>query len=76
MVGAKCDNCGEIWEHWHEGWTLMPDENSLWDELDSDGWIQGDMIDNVVLPPKNLYCKDCYIVDENDNTLIKENIKN
>ncbi len=38
MVGATCDSCGAKWFHWDEGWQLMPDELSLWEELDDAGW--------------------------------------
>ena len=67
-VGATCDNCGSEWEHYHEGWTLMPDELSIWNELDADGWIDGE---DCGKPKENLYCSECWTMDEHDNIKLK-----
>lgn len=68
MVGATCDNCGTDWEHWNEGWTLMPDENSLWQELDSCGWCSGEHEGHE---KGTLYCDECWSTDEHDNFRLK-----
>jgi len=68
-LGAVCDNCGERWEHWNEGWTLMPDELALWPELDDSGWIKSDYVEG--LEPGKLYCKDCHEFDDEDNFILK-----
>lgn len=75
-LGAKCDNCGEIWEHWNEGWTLMPDELALWPELDDSGWTQGNTKSGEGKDGE-LYCDKCWHYDDEDNFILNpKTIKN
>lgn len=66
MYSAKCDNCGETWEHRYHGWTAVPDEQGLQEELNEHSWHTDG---------EKHYCPDCFTADDNDVIHIKTEIK-
>jgi hypothetical protein len=38
---ASCDNCGEAFISYHEGWSLFVSENAVHDAMDSENWYTG-----------------------------------
>lgn len=40
-VLATCDNCGETFTSYHEGWSLFVDKNACHDAMDAEEWFTG-----------------------------------
>lgn len=64
MFACECDNCGEQWIDDHTGYMAFTDEISMKNNISDDGSWYSNM--------KQHYCPKCWIIDENDNLVLKK----
>ena len=65
--GAKCDVCGELFEDSVTGFSIYVDEGTVIDEAQDEGWY--------ITEDNECYCPKCYEIDEDDNVVIKSDLK-
>lgn len=58
----ECDNCKEIFQDEHSGFSIFVDESSAWEYADNDGWYED---------KGKHYCPSCHDFDDDDNLIIK-----
>lgn len=71
---GTCDNCGETFEHYHEGWTMFADENDLREEMDNASWYTGDTDPDY---EGKHYCRACFKPhpEDDDKIIVDESRK-
>jgi hypothetical protein len=71
---GTCDNCGETFEHYHEGWTMFADRSDIEEEMDNASWYTGDTDPDH---EGKHYCPDCFKPhpDEDDKIIVDESRK-
>ena len=65
MHSANCDNCNELFEDSHSGFTAFSDEGHLQECAESEGW-------HFTGKATVCYCPKCHKIDESDNLVIKK----
>lgn len=69
MFICTCDNCGCGYGNEDYDYLVMPDEQSMKEQLGDDGnWYT---IQAQGGEPTKHYCPDCFLIDGNDNLIIK-----
>jgi hypothetical protein len=69
MFECTCDNCGEQWQHGHDGFVALADEDSLSNTVsDDEDWHTDRQPGSE---PDKHYCPDCFHIDDEDNLIIK-----
>ena len=71
---GECDNCRCDFEHWHEGWTLFLDSDTIQQEMDNQDWYTGDTDPDH---EGKHYCPDCFKQhpDIDDKIIVDESRK-
>jgi hypothetical protein len=64
MYSATCDNCNELHENNHTGFTAFADEEALTQSANYQGWTFTD---------GKCYCKSCHYFDDNDKMFVNDN---
>lgn len=63
MYSISCDNCNKDYYNDHHGWSAMNDQIGIQELVDEDDWhTEGE----------KHYCPDCFIIDDEDNLIIKK----
>lgn len=72
MYSGKCDNCGEVFEDAHHGWTAFVDEGILEEYMSEEGWYVAETSKGV---PNKHYCENCWSMNDDDEIVIDANRK-
>ena len=63
-----CDNCGEVYQDDHNGFSMFPLEEDAHQSADNDDWyLQGD--------DDKQYCPKCHKIEEDDIITVDESRK-
>lgn len=68
MYAGQCDCCGEAWEHWHHGWSSLPDASDIEEGMTDQGWHIEEAGDGENRDMH--YCPACHKIDDNDNLVV------